>query len=58
MILIFRPYKIGDYVKAQGEEGFVKEITVFNTILLSLDNKIINCVLPHVDISIQQCFVS
>jgi small conductance mechanosensitive channel len=41
MILIFRPYKVGDYLSAQGEEGFVKEIQIFNTILLTLDNKTI-----------------
>lgn len=39
MILIFRPYKVNDYISAQGEEGFVKEIQIFNTILLTLDNK-------------------
>lgn len=41
MILIFRPYKVGDYISAQGEQGVVKEIQIFNTILLSLDNKTI-----------------
>ncbi|MGV6861711.1 MAG: mechanosensitive ion channel family protein [Putridiphycobacter sp.] len=41
MILIFKPYKVGDYIKAQGEEGIVKEIQIFNTILLTLDNKTI-----------------
>lgn len=41
MILIFRPYKVDDYISAQGEEGFVKEIQIFNTILLTLDNKTI-----------------
>ncbi|MDX1350997.1 MAG: mechanosensitive ion channel [Putridiphycobacter sp.] len=39
MILIFRPYKVGDYVEAQGQTGTVKEIGIFNTILLTLDNK-------------------
>ncbi len=39
MILIFRPYKVGDYVSAQGEEGIVHEIQIFNTIILTLDNK-------------------
>ncbi len=39
MILIFKPYKIGDYLEAQGEIGTVKEIGIFNTILLTLDNK-------------------
>lgn len=41
MILIFKPYKVGDYIKAQGYEGLVKEIQIFNTILVSLDNKTI-----------------
>jgi len=41
MILIFRPYKVGDYISGQGEEGIVKEIQIFNTILLTLDNKTI-----------------
>lgn len=39
MILIFRPYKVGDYLEAQGEIGTVREIGIFNTILLTLDNK-------------------
>lgn len=41
MILIFKPYKVGDYISAQGEEGVVKEIQIFNTIILTLDNKTI-----------------
>ena len=39
MILIFKPYKVGDYISAQGEEGTVEEIQIFNTILLTLDQK-------------------
>lgn len=41
MILIFKPYKVDDYIKAQGYEGSVKEIQIFNTILVTLDNKTI-----------------
>ncbi|MFT6281785.1 MAG: small conductance mechanosensitive channel [Salibacteraceae bacterium] len=41
MILLFKPFKVGDYVNMQGEEGTVKEILIFNTILATLDNKII-----------------
>lgn len=41
MVLIFKPYKVGDYIKAQGYEGVVKEIQIFNTILVTLDNKTI-----------------
>lgn len=39
MILFFKPYKIGDYIEAQGEQGHVKELRIFNTIILTLDNK-------------------
>ncbi len=39
MILIFKPYRVGDLVKLQGELGHVEEIQVFNTIVKSLDNK-------------------
>ncbi|MBK8444427.1 MAG: mechanosensitive ion channel [Sphingobacteriales bacterium] len=38
LLLIFRPFKVGDYIKAQGAEGFVREIQVFNTILETMDN--------------------
>lgn len=39
MILIFRPYKVGDLITAQGEQGIVQQILIFSTILLTLDNK-------------------
>lgn len=39
MILIFRPYKVGDLILAQGEQGIVQQIQIFHTILLTLDNK-------------------
>ena len=41
MLLLFKPFKVGDYVAAQGHAGIVKEIQIFNTILLDLDNKTI-----------------
>ena len=41
MILLFRPYKIGDYIQAQGQEGTVKSIQIFNTILNTADNRTI-----------------
>lgn len=41
MILFFKPFKVGDYVNLGGEEGIVKEIQIFNTVLTTLDNKII-----------------
>ncbi len=41
MILLFKPFKVGDFIHTQGEEGFVKEILIFNTILTTFDNKVI-----------------
>jgi len=39
LILIFKPYRVGDLVDIQGVVGTVKEIQVFNTIIDSLENK-------------------
>lgn len=41
IILLLRPYKIGDYVEAGGIAGTVKAIQIFNTVLTTPDNKII-----------------
>ncbi len=39
MILLFKPYKVGDFIEAQGYMGSVKEIQIFITILTTGDNK-------------------
>lgn len=39
MILLFKPYKVGDLVNLQDQLGHVDEIQIFNTILTTLDNK-------------------
>lgn len=39
MILLFKPFKVGDYIEAQGEAGTVKEISVVYTELLTPDGK-------------------
>lgn len=40
IILIFRPYKVGDYIEAStGASGTVKEIQIFHTVLITPDNK-------------------
>ncbi len=40
LLLIFRPYKVGDLVEiGGGNNGTVEEIQVFNTVLATLDNK-------------------
>jgi len=41
MILLFRPYKIGDSILAQGQEGTVKAIQIFSTVLITSDNRTI-----------------
>ena len=42
IIILFRPFKVGDFISAQGQEGVVKEIQIFNTIVLTMDNKVIH----------------
>jgi len=41
MLLIFRPFNVGDYIVASGEEGVVKSISLFYTKLNTVDNKAI-----------------
>ncbi|WP_443939935.1 mechanosensitive ion channel family protein [Pedobacter sp. MW01-1-1] len=45
MIMIFRPFKVGDMIEAQGLVGVVQEIGIFNTTMLSAENKTI--ILPN-----------
>lgn len=39
MILLFKPFKVGDYIEAGSESGMVKDITVVYTVLTTVDNK-------------------
>lgn len=39
MILIFKPFKVGDYIESNDVAGYVKDITIIYTILKTLDNK-------------------
>ncbi|MBQ9593288.1 MAG: mechanosensitive ion channel family protein [Lachnospiraceae bacterium] len=39
MILIFKPFKVGDYISSAGAEGVVKDISVFYTKVMTVDNK-------------------
>lgn len=41
IILIFKPYKVGDYIESQNVSGTVKEVQIFHTVLNTPDNKII-----------------
>lgn len=41
MLIIFRPFKVSDFVEAGGAMGVVEEIKIFNTIMKTVDNKLI-----------------
>ena len=45
MILLFKPFRVGDLIESQGHIGKVKEISIFVTILLSPENKTV--ILPN-----------
>jgi len=49
MIMLFKPYKVGDVIEAQGYIGSVKSIQIFNTVLKTPDNKTI--IIPNAPIS-------
>ena len=48
LILIFRPFKIGDYIEASDAEGIVRDISIFYTKLLTLDNRTV--LIPNGDL--------
>lgn len=39
LVIIFRPYKVGDYIEAAGVAGTVDEVQIFNTVMNTPDNK-------------------
>ncbi|MBR1770377.1 MAG: mechanosensitive ion channel family protein [Bacteroidales bacterium] len=41
VILVFRPFKLGDYIATQGMEGTVTSIKIFSTVINTVDNKVI-----------------
>jgi small conductance mechanosensitive channel len=41
LILLFRPYKVGDRITVQNYTGDVKEIQIFTTIMHTLDNRVV-----------------
>lgn len=49
IILMFKPYKTGDFIDGAGHMGTVKEIKIFTTILITPDNKII--IIPNAQLS-------
>ncbi len=49
MLLLFKPFKVGDFIEAEGFTGIVKEIQIFVTVLTTLDNKTI--IIPNAGLS-------
>lgn len=41
LLILFRPFKLGDFVEAGGAAGVIKEISIFSTIMTTPDNKTI-----------------
>jgi len=41
MLLMFKPFKVGDIIEAQGKKGRVRDIQIFNTVLVSDSDKTI-----------------
>lgn len=41
LVLLFKPFKVGDFIEAQGVAGTVAEIQIFNTIIKTGDNKVV-----------------
>lgn len=41
MLLIFKPFKSGDFIEAQGYSGTVSEVTITSTKLVTVDNRVI-----------------
>ncbi|MFB6099611.1 MAG: mechanosensitive ion channel family protein, partial [Salinibacter sp.] len=48
MLLIFRPFKVDDYVEVAGETGFVRDISLFFTRLTTRENRLV--IIPNGDI--------
>lgn len=45
MLLVFRPFKAGDFIEAQGFSGTVREVTIVSTKLTTVDNR--NIIIPN-----------
>ena len=41
IILVFKPFRVGDYIDGPGASGTVKEIQIFHTIIATTDNRIV-----------------
>lgn len=39
LLLIYKPFKKGDFIEAQSQKGTVREVGIFNTVIMTVDNK-------------------
>lgn len=49
LLILFKPYKVGDFIETQGHAGVVQSIQIFNTIMKTGDNKTI--IIPNGPVS-------
>ncbi|MCM4154332.1 mechanosensitive ion channel protein [Arenibacter sp. N53] len=49
LLLVFKPFKVGDFISAQGVDGTVREITIFTTKLSTFGNQI--AIIPNGELS-------
>ena len=49
MIMLFKPFKVGDFIETNSENGTVKEINIFHTVLNTVDDRIV--VIPNSGLS-------
>lgn len=42
LLLVTRPFKVGDFISAQGTEGIVEDIKIISTTVVTLDNKVVH----------------
>ena len=54
LIIIFRPYKLGDLVNVAGTEGFVEEVEIFTTVLRTTDK--VKIIIPNGQVMSDQIF--
>ena len=45
LLIIFKPYKVGDYIESQGHAGTVQSIQIFNTVLTNYEN--VRIIIPN-----------
>ncbi|PKP24428.1 MAG: mechanosensitive ion channel protein [Bacteroidetes bacterium HGW-Bacteroidetes-2] len=45
LIMLFKPFKVGDFIEAQGQSGTVKEVTIFYTKMVTVNNQLV--ILPN-----------